>query len=344
MTVRVAVVGCGYWARHHCAAWGALGPDAALVAVCDTDAGKAARAARAAGAQAFTDAATMLDAARPDLVDIVTRMDTHRALAALCAARGIAAVVQKPLAPDWDAAKAIVAEAARAGTFLAVHENFRFQPAMQRIAQVLRSGEIGAPSWARIAFRTGADVYADQPYFRTEARLVILDLGIHLLDLARVFLGEVAHLSCETQRRNPDVHAEDTATMLLRHVSGAVSVVECTYESRRLPQALSETFVEIEGPRGAVVLGRDLTLSVTAEGLTRTESLRPAGMEAADAGAGIAASSVRATCAHILEAFRAGRQADVSGADNLATFALAEAAYRAAQSGRAERPEMAGAP
>jgi len=44
------------------------------------------------------------------------------------------------------------------------------------------------------------------------------------------------------------------------------------------------------------------------------------------------------TCAHMLEALRAGRDADTSGRDNLKTFAVCEAAYRSAATGRAVRP------
>src|SRR6185295_3891775 len=143
--------------------------------------------------------------------------------------------------------------AANAGVFLAVHENFRFQTPMRRVRDVLASDAIGAPSWARIAFRTGFDLYRTQPYFYTEERLAILDVGIHVLDLTRVFLGEVERVSCETQRRNPKVRAEDTATMMLRHASGAISIVECTYESRKQPDVFPETLLEIEGDRGAIV-------------------------------------------------------------------------------------------
>ena len=336
--VRVGVIGCGYFARYHLAAWTAL-DGAELAAVCDIDPAKAEAAARETGAPRwFTDAAAMLREADLDLVDIATRMDTHRDLAALCAGNGLAAIVQKPLAPDWAQARGIVETAARAGAFLAVHENFRFQNAMLRTADILRSGAIGAPSWARIAFRTGVDVYANQPYFLGEDRLIILDLGIHLLDLARVFLGEVACVSCETQRRNPRVKAEDTATMLLRHRSGAVSMIDCTYENRRLPPALSETMLEIEGSDGAITLDRTLDLTLTSRGRVTKESLRPEDFDTADPAAEIARSSVLAACRHILKAFRDGCSADVSGTDNLKTFALVEAAYRAARSGRAEAP------
>ncbi len=153
-----------------------------------------------------------------------------------------------------------------AGVFLAVHENFRFQAPMLKVAEMIASGVIGTPSWARISFRTGYDIYKGQPYFYDEERFAILDVGVHVLDLARVFMGEVERLSCESQRRNPEVRAEDTATMLLRHASGAVSVVEHTYEARKLPDHFPQTLLEIEGPRGAIVVKADFVMEVTRDG------------------------------------------------------------------------------
>jgi len=52
----------------------------------------------------------------------------------------------------------------------------------------------------------------------------------------------------------------------------------------------------------------------------------------------VAQESVLNTCRHLLERFRAGRDADISGADNLKTYALAEAAYESAATGRAVAP------
>lgn len=240
--------------------------------------------------------------------------------------------VQKPLAPTWDDALAIADAAKAGGVWLAVHENFRFQPAMVRTAAVLASGVIGPPSWARISFRTGVDVYKNQPYFRDEERLVILDVGIHMLDLARVLLGEIAHVSGETQRRNAAVRAEDTATLLLRHRVSAVSVVESTYESRLPHDGSPEVHVTIEGPRGGIVApagGREVV--VTVDGQTRREQVATVGED-------VSQTSVRATCAHCLAALQSRRDAAVSVADNLKTYALAEAAYAAAAAGRAVAP------
>ncbi len=270
--VRVGLIGCGFYAQNHLNSWRDLASDGAqLVAVCDRDEAKARAAAEKFGAQWFTDARLMLDTVQLGLVDITTRMDTHRELAALTAERKIPTVVQKPFAPEWSECVAIVEKSRAHGTWLAVHENFRFASAMMRVAQVIAAGTIGTPSWARICFRTGYDVYKGQPYFYNEERLAILDVGIHVLDLARVFLGEVERVYCETQRRNPKVRAEDTATMTLRHTSGAVSVVECTYESRRSDDAFPETLLEIEGSQGSIIMKKGEVMAVTTQGLSFEE-------------------------------------------------------------------------
>jgi predicted dehydrogenase len=155
--------------------------------------------------------------------------------------------------------------------------------------------------------------------------------------VARVLLGEVEHLSAELQRRNPNVSGEDTATMLLRHKSGAVSIVECTYESRRLPDVFPETLLEIEGPKGAIALKAGSTLEVTIDGKTSTQDADAPMLRWAERPWHIIQESVLATCGHMLAAVRAGRAADTAALDNVRTFALCEAAYESASSGRAVR-------
>ncbi len=338
--VRVGLIGCGFYARNHLHAWRDLeAAGADLVGVCDIDETKARAAGEAFGVPSFTDPAAMIEQAEPDLVDITTRMDSHRALARLAAERGVAAVVQKPFAPSYEDCVAAVETARRHGTFLAVHENFRFQTPMRRVAAVIASGAIGEATWGRISFRTGFDVYRTQPYFYGEERLAILDVGIHVLDLSRVFFGEVERVSCETQRRNPKVRAEDTATMLLRHVSGAVSVVECTYESRRIPDPFPETLLEIEGSAGSVVVGRGERMTVTSQGLSWDESIGAPLLSWTSRPWHVSQEGVLHANAHMLDSVKAGRPAETSGEDNLKTYALVDAAYEAARTGRAVRPK-----
>jgi D-apiose dehydrogenase len=265
-------------------------------------------------------------------------MDTHVELAEMAMRHRVPMIVQKPFAPNLDDVRTIVEGAERAGLFLAVHENFRFQKPLQEVKRLVQSGIIGEPSWARISFRTGYDIYKGQPYFYGEERFVILDLGVHVVDLARFLLGEVAHVSCETRRRNPKVKAEDTATMLMRHASGAVSVVECTYETKRKPDPFPETILEIEGPKGVIVTKAGYQLEVTVDGEMKASEIDIPMLHWAAKPWHMIEESVFQTCAHIFRALKAGREADVSGRDNLKTYAVCEAAYEAAATGRAVKP------
>jgi D-apiose dehydrogenase len=341
--ISVGVIGCGFFSGNHLNSWKDLAPEGAdLVAVCDIDAAKAKAAAETYGVPRwYSDPETMFLRENLGLVDIVTRMDTHRPLAELAFRRGVPAIVQKPFAPTWADCVAIVAAAETAGLFIAVHENFRFETPLQKVKEILDSGAIGTPSWARIGFRTGYDVYKGQPYFYDEERFVILDLGVHVVDVARFLLGEVERVSCETQRRNPKVKAEDTATMLLRHTSGAVSVVEATYETKKLPDPFPETMLEIEGPRGAIVTRPGYRLEMTVDGkLTKSEFEIPR-LAWSKPPWHMVEESVYKACAHFLECLKAGREAATSGRDNLKTYAVCEAAYESAVTGRAVRPAEA---
>src|SRR5690606_13986506 len=259
-----------------------------------------------------------------------TRQDTHRELAETAIAHGIATIVQKPFAPSWEDATAIVEAARKAGVWLAVHENFRYQAPLRAVRKAIVSGAIGEPSWARIAFRTGFDVYRTQPYFYEEERFVIADVGVHVLDVSRFLLGDVSHISCETQRRNPKVKAEDTATMMLRHESGAVSVVECTYEARRIPDPFPETQVEIEGPRGSIVVEPGCRMRVTCENLNWQEDIGAPLLPWTSYPWHASQEGAFGACRHFLECLQKGVPAETAGADNLRSFALVDAAYRAA--------------
>ena len=173
-SLRVAVIGCGYFATNHLNAWRRLeGVD--IAGVCDLDGEKARAAAERFGVlRWFTDAATMLREVRPDFVDVVTTMASHRDLVTLCASQGLPVIVQKPFGPTYADCLAMVETCAKASVPLMVHENFRFQPPLRRVRGVLDTGAIGQPLWARVSFRTGQDVKAPH------------EITLHGRDLAKI--------------------------------------------------------------------------------------------------------------------------------------------------------------
>jgi predicted dehydrogenase len=337
-TLRVAVIGCGFFAQNHLHAWKELdGVD--IAGVCDLDEAKARAAAERFGAARwFTDAAAMLRAVRPDFVDVITTMPSHRGLVSLCASERLPVIVQKPFAPTYADCIAMVGECRAAGVPLMVHENFRFQVPLRRIRDVLDTGVIGKPLWSRISFRTGYDVKSGQPYLFDEERFIVLDLGVHVLDIARFYLGEVDMVFARLQRVDPRVKGEDMATIMLGHRSGATSIVDFTYESRKQPDVFPQTLVTIEGTAGAIELRPDFQLAVTAHGRLTVETATSPLRSWTSQPWHVAQDSVFRTQAHWLECLRQGREPETSGADNLKTYALADAAYESAATGQVARP------
>lgn len=335
MPVRGALIGAGFFARNHLAAWREIA-GVEIVALCDREEDKARHlAGEFAIPRHHADAAAMLEAERPDFVDIVTTVDSHDALVRLAAAHGVPAICQKPFARSLEEGRGMVRACAEAGVPLMVHENFRWQSPLRAAKAVLDSGAIGTPEVARISFRHGYDIYAGQPYLLREERLALMDIGIHELDVARWLLGEVTRLSCLTQRIDPRVAGEDGVSLLLDHAGGALSFVDFCFATVRHPDPFPQTLLRIDGSAGRLALDAGYRLTVEGREGRRAEVVEPA---VPDWGAkpwhGIQ-ESVRAIQQHWVDCLREGREPATSGADNLRTLELVELAYRSAGAHRA---------
>jgi predicted dehydrogenase len=332
-TLRGGLIGCGFFAHNHMNAWAGLA-GAEIVAVCDLDARKAASMADDFGvAHRYSDAANMLGDQQLDFVDIATTVDSHRQLVELVCGRGIAAICQKPMAESMADALAMADAASKAKVPLVIHENFRWQKGFQAMAAMLAEGRIGRLHFARFSFRHGYDNYKNQPYLATIERFTIMDVGLHLFDLARFFLGDVARLSCTTQRLNPKVRGEDAFTALLAHENGATSICDCSFETKLDPEPFPQTVATIEGEKGTLDLSADMRLVLHRPGRRETFDVEPAVPAwGAKPWHNIQDSVIRFQ-AHAIEALSGRAEPQPSGADNCKTVALALAAYESAERG-----------
>jgi D-apiose dehydrogenase len=128
--------------------------------------------------------------------------------------------------------------------------------------------------------------------------------------------------------------------MLLRHAGGGVSVVECSYEARRIPDPFPEALVEIEGDAGSIVTLPGSRARVTAGSLVWEEGIGAPLLPWTSRPWHVSQEGAYGACRHFLERLRAGEPAETSGADNLRSYALVDAAYRAAETGRAVAPRV----
>lgn len=141
--IRVALLGCGAVARDQHAPAVARHPRARLAAVCDVDPERARALASRFGAKAFRDPAALLAAGGADAVFVLTRPDSHAALAEQALQAGAHVLVEKPFVTTTAEADRLLEVAGRVGRRLSVVHNYLFHPAVEELTGRIRAGEIG---------------------------------------------------------------------------------------------------------------------------------------------------------------------------------------------------------
>ncbi|MEZ2132040.1 MULTISPECIES: Gfo/Idh/MocA family protein [unclassified Sinorhizobium] len=329
-----ALIGCGFFAMNQMHAWKDV-KGADIVAICDRDPERLRIVGDTFGVERrYSDAAALFRDGGFDFVDIATTVQSHRALVEMAAAHKVPAICQKPFAKTLADAKAMVKACRDAGIPLMVHENFRWQTPIQAVRKALDDGAIGQPFWGRFSFRSGFDVFSGQPYLAEGERFIIEDLGIHTLDIARYILGDVSTLTARTKRVNPKIRGEDVATILLDHEGGATSIVDVSYATKLGTEPFPETLIELDGTEGTIRLSQGYRLEVTNAKGTELLDVSPRLLSWASRPWHNIQESVLAIEQHWADRLAAGRETSTSGADNLKTFALVEAAYESAESGK----------
>ncbi|MEO8352077.1 MAG: Gfo/Idh/MocA family oxidoreductase [Chthoniobacteraceae bacterium] len=333
--LRLAVIGAGFWARYQLAAWQEL-KDVRCVAVCDRVRAKAEALARERGIPiTYDDAEEMLERERPDLVDVITDVNTHERFVRLAAKHKVPVICQKPMAPDLDSADAMVAACAEANVPFAVHENWRWQAPLRELKRVLDSQVIGRPFRARIDFISSFPVFDRQPSLRELEQFILTDIGSHVLDTARFLFGEAASVYAQTHRIHQDIRGEDVATVLMPMGEGGTSVVcQMSYASRIEHERFPETLIFIEGEHGSAELAPDYWIRVTEKSGTHARRVPPPFYPWADPRFALVQSSMVDCQRNLLDAVIGGLRAESHAADNLETMRLIFAAYESARENR----------
>lgn len=324
-------LGAGYFSRFQYEAWARI-PEVEIIALANRSLDKAREAAalhRIPRVYAWADLAAMLDAEKPDFVDIITPPETHLEVVQLAADRGIAVICQKPIAPTFADCVAMVETARRAGVRLMIHENFRWQPWYREIRRLLDAGTFGELFSINIRTRLGdgwqEDAYlARQPFFREYPRLFCYETGVHFLDTFRYLGGEISSVYTRFQKRNPAIVGEDAAQIVCGFASGATAILDASRYNESDAADLRYTFglVRLDGRKGHVEL--DLAGNLTLKLLGQPAHF----LDYPHTREGFAGDCVYAIQRHFVDCMASGAPFENTGEDYLKSTALMEACYR----------------
>ena len=143
MTIGVGVIGLGYWGPNLVRNFADVA-GARLVGISDVNGDRlGAVAARYPGIGAWRDYRDLIAAPGIDAVVIATPVSTHHMIALAALRAGKHVLVEKPLAASADQGLSLIDEAARRGRILMVDHTFVYTPAVEKIAALVSSGELG---------------------------------------------------------------------------------------------------------------------------------------------------------------------------------------------------------
>ncbi|MDX2020454.1 MAG: Gfo/Idh/MocA family oxidoreductase [Deltaproteobacteria bacterium] len=337
-TLRFATFGAGFWAQFQLAAWREL-PQNQCVAISNPTRSKAeALAKRMEIAGVYSDPAELLAKETLDFVDIISSVESHYMLAQLAIDKRLPVICQKPMTETFEQAEHLVRLAKQANVPLFVHENFRWQAPVRAAAALLSAGAIGEPFRGRIDFISGFPVFDNQPALKSMNPFILMDVGTHVLDVARFLFGEASKVYCQAQQIHTDIAGEDVATVTLSMKSGATVLCQMAYAGTPVErEAFPQPLLFVEGTKGSLELGPDCTIRLTtAEGTKVTKHLPPRYPWLDPAYAVVHASIVPCN-RDILNALLGQAPAETTGEDNLETLRLVFAAIESARSGLVQK-------
>ena len=187
---RVGFAGLGWIGMHRLRAV----CDAGLVTVAAIADGDPRRLSEAAasfpGAATAGDFEAMLDR-ELDGVVIATPSGMHADQATAALLQGISVFCQKPLARDASETRRVVDAARRADRLLAVDFSYRSVRGVHDAKRLIQDGSLGELYLVELTFHNAYG--PDKPWFYSRSLSgggCVLDLGIHLIDLAQWLMGE----------------------------------------------------------------------------------------------------------------------------------------------------------
>ena len=229
----VGIVGCGLIGQKRAAALAG----AKLVACADVSLDRAqALAARHPGAAALADWRKLVALPGVQIVVVATPHDQLPLVTLGAIQAGKHVLVEKPAARTAEELDPAIAAARKAGVRVRVGFNHRYHPAFLRMQQIVAAGEAGELMFVRARYGHGGRLGYDKEW-RAEKAIAgggeMIDQGMHLIDLARLFLGDFASARGSVPTYFWNMAVEDNGFMLLETAKRQVAFLHASWTEWR---------------------------------------------------------------------------------------------------------------
>jgi scyllo-inositol 2-dehydrogenase (NADP+) len=258
-----------------------------------------------------------------DLLVIAAPNRAHVPLGLAAVEHGVALVVDKPLAPNAADGERLIEAAEAAGVPLTVFQNRRLDGDFLTLRGLLERGELGAVTRFESRFERFRPELSDgwrELGDAAEGGGLLLDLGAHLVDQARVLFGPPLRVYAELDQRRPGGQVEDDVFVALEHAGGVRS------------HLWMSAVAPLNGPRFRV---SGLERGFASDGLDPQEAQLADGVRPGDPGYGEREGHETGAYQRFYEGvrdwLRDGAPAPVDPRDSLACLRVLEAARRSAQ-------------
>lgn len=230
MHPRVALIGCGLIGQKRLN----LLPPGSVTVACDSQLDRAKKlAAQSPGCVATASFEEAVRSANVDVAMIATVNSALSPIAIQAANNGKHVLVEKPAGIHTRELDELAAAAARTGAAVRVGYNHRYHPACLKALEIFRGGALGPMMFIRGRYGQGGRIGYEKEW-RADPRLSgggeLIDQGVHLIDLAGIFLGEFTTVEGHATTCFWKMPVDDNAFLSLRNAAGNTAWlhVSCT--------------------------------------------------------------------------------------------------------------------
>jgi predicted dehydrogenase len=215
-TLGVAIVGCGLVGQKRTKELG----KARLVACADIVLERAKILAQTSpGAFATQDWQEIVDHSKVDIVIVSTTNNTLAEVTLGAVRAGKHVLVEKPGARSCREMEPVIEAVNRSGALVRVGFNHRYHPALRKAREIFDSGALGEMMFVRGRYGHGGRLGYEKEWRANPALSgggELIDQGVHLIDLARWFLGDFSEVKGFAHTYFWQMPVEDNCFMILK--------------------------------------------------------------------------------------------------------------------------------